>query len=100
MIPLRRSIRPPVASRAACRAPWRRHGWEYIITPETTYIVGNADDQLDFRRIFTDGRDWPKDGEIDPTYLGYSIGKMDRRGRRRPLLRPRSGDAWSLQGRV
>src|SRR5215471_20771282 len=29
---------------------------EYIITPETTYIVGNADDQLDFRRIFTDGR--------------------------------------------
>ena len=32
---------------------------EYIITPETTYIVGNADDQLDLRRIFTDGRDWP-----------------------------------------
>src|SRR5262249_51824104 len=26
---------------------------EYIITPETTYIVGNADDLLDFRRIFT-----------------------------------------------
>jgi hypothetical protein len=48
---------------------------EYIITPETTYIVGNADDLLDLRRIFTDGRDWPKDGEVDPTYLGYSIGK-------------------------
>jgi len=26
-----------------------------------------------FRRIFTDGRDWPK--EIDPTFAGYSIGK-------------------------
>jgi hypothetical protein len=25
------------------------------------------------RRIVTDGRDWPK--EIEPTFLGYSIGK-------------------------
>jgi len=48
---------------------------EYIITPDTTYIVGNADDLLDLRRVFTDGRDWPKDSEVDPTYLGYSIGK-------------------------
>src|SRR3977135_561140 len=45
---------------------------EYIITAETTYIVGGID-LLDIRRIFTDGRDWPKDAE--PTYLGYSIGK-------------------------
>jgi hypothetical protein len=27
----------------------------------------------EFRRIYTDGRDWPKDQE--PTYSGYSIGK-------------------------
>src|ERR1700677_3743687 len=37
---------------------------EYVVTPETTYIlVNNADHG---RRIFTDGRDWPK--EIEPTY--------------------------------
>jgi len=23
----------------------------------------------------TDGRDWPKDGEVDPSYIGYSIGR-------------------------
>ena len=28
----------------------------------------------DSRRIFTDGRDWPRD-YIDPTFQGYSIGK-------------------------
>ena len=57
---------------------------EYIITPEITYIVGNADDLLDLRRIFTDGRDWPSNSEAEATYLGYSIGKWideDRDGR-------------------
>ena len=44
---------------------------EYIVTPDTTYIVIGWDDHL--RRIFTDGRDWPKD--IEPTFAGYSIGK-------------------------
>jgi hypothetical protein len=44
---------------------------EYVITPETTYILINEVDHG--RRIFTDGRDWPK--EIEPTYQGYSIGK-------------------------
>jgi len=45
---------------------------EYIVTPETTYILlSSANDAL--RRIFTDGRDWPKD--IEPTYQGYSIGR-------------------------
>src|SRR5262249_14916038 len=44
---------------------------EYVITPETTYIlIGGADH---FRRIFTDGRDWPTD--VEPTYAGYSIGR-------------------------
>ena len=80
---------------------------EYIITPETTYIVGNADDLLDLRRIFTDARDWPKDGEVDPTYLGYSIGKWideDGDGRydvlevetRGPFKGPRAYDATGL----
>jgi len=47
---------------------------EIIITPETTYILmsHNSDN---FRRIYTDGRDWPAEGSIDPTYAGFSIGK-------------------------
>jgi hypothetical protein len=49
---------------------------EYIITPETTYILLEWDNH---RRIFTDGRDWPKD--IEPTYAGYSIGRwVDEEG--------------------
>jgi hypothetical protein len=44
---------------------------EFIVTPETTYIIIADYDPL--RRVFTDGRDWPK--VIEPTYAGYSIGK-------------------------
>src|SRR4051794_25156980 len=43
---------------------------EYVITPETTYILIDWDDHS--RRIFTDGRDWP--ANLDPTWSGYSIG--------------------------
>ncbi len=43
---------------------------EYVITPDTTYILLEWDH---YRRIFTDGRDWPE--EIEPTYAGYSIGR-------------------------
>jgi hypothetical protein len=45
---------------------------EYVITPETTYIL-NDTDFVEVRRIFTDGRDWPAD--IEPSYQGYSIGR-------------------------
>ena len=45
---------------------------EIIVLPETTYIrIDPAHDS--HRRIFTDGRDWPK--EVDPSFMGYSIGK-------------------------
>ena len=44
---------------------------EYVVTPETTYILLTGSDHL--RRIFTDGRDWPADPT--PTYNGYSIGR-------------------------
>ena len=44
---------------------------EFVVTPETTYIIIADYDPL--RRIFTDGRDWPK--VIEPTFQGYSIGK-------------------------
>jgi hypothetical protein len=50
---------------------------EFVVTPETTYIlIGGAEH---YRRIFTDGRDWPKD--LEATYAGYSIGKwVDTKG--------------------
>jgi len=44
---------------------------EYVITAHTTYILIGGSDH--YRRIFTDGRDWP--AEIVPTYSGYSIGR-------------------------
>jgi hypothetical protein len=44
---------------------------EWVVTPETTYYL--VEHILDNRRIFTDGRDWPKD--LEPTLLGYSIGR-------------------------
>src|SRR5882724_4810082 len=44
---------------------------EIIVTPETAYILVGGSDH--YRRIFTDGRDWPK--EIEPSFSGYSIGK-------------------------
>jgi hypothetical protein len=47
------------------------HSLEFVVLPETTYILIADFDPL--RRIFTDGRDWPK--EIVPTFEGYSIGR-------------------------
>jgi hypothetical protein len=44
---------------------------EFVVTSKTTYVLVGSEDH--FRRIFTDGRDWPKD--IEPTFAGYSIGK-------------------------
>ena len=43
---------------------------EFMVLPDTTYIIIADQDHL--RRIFTDGRDWPK--QMEPTYQGYSIG--------------------------
>src|SRR5882757_11562779 len=44
---------------------------ELVVTPGTTYILIGWHDN--FRRIFTDGRDWP--AEITPSLSGYSIGR-------------------------
>jgi hypothetical protein len=52
---------------------------EFIVTPTTTYILT---DYTVPRRIFTDGREWPK--EPDPSFNGYSIGQWiepDAQGR-------------------
>ena len=40
-------------------------------SPKITYICLNRD--VGPRRIYTDGRDWPKNP--DPTFAGYSIGR-------------------------
>jgi hypothetical protein len=74
---------------------------EYIVTPETTYILAGTD----VRRIFTDGRPWPTD--LEPTYQGFSIGKwIDEDGdgvydvleveTRGPFKGPRAYDATGL----
>jgi hypothetical protein len=77
---------------------------EYVIMPETTYILfGGAEDHI--RRIYTDGRDWPANG--DPSYQGYSIGRwIDENGdgsynlleveTRGPFKGPRAFDATGL----
>ena len=77
---------------------------EYVITPETTYILmGGGEDHI--RRVFTDGRDWP--ANLDPTYQGYSIGRwIDETGdgrysvleveTRGPFKGPRAYDATGL----
>ena len=45
---------------------------EIIVLPEITYMLIDHAHQS-HRRIFTDGRDWPK--EAEPSFLGYSIGQ-------------------------
>ena len=46
--------------------------FELVITEKTTFILYEIMTS-ETRRIYTDGRDWPKDQE--PTFPGYSIGK-------------------------
>ena len=47
---------------------------EIVVTPYTTYLL--MQHIHDSRRIFTDGRDWPRDvgQDVEPTFAGYSIG--------------------------
>jgi hypothetical protein len=44
-----------------------------VIIPETTYIMLSYFSEM--RRLFTDGRDWPK--EIEPSFVGYSLGHWE-----------------------
>src|SRR5713101_2545624 len=74
---------------------------EFIVLPVITYIIFENNMP---RRIYTDGRDFPKDDE--PTFAGYSIGKWideDRDGRfdvleveTRNLKGPRTYEASGL----
>ncbi len=76
---------------------------EFIVTPSTTYVLIGGSEH--FRRIFTDGRDWP--AQIEATYAGYSLGKwIDTDGdgtydtleveTRGPFKGPRAYDATGL----
>jgi hypothetical protein len=47
-------------------------GMEIAVLPDVAYIMPN-DVHVYVRRIFTDGRDWPK--TIEPSFLGLSLGK-------------------------
>jgi len=52
--------------------------FELVITDKTTFILYEIMTSQT-RRIYTDGRDWPKNA--DPTFTGYSIGKwIDEKG--------------------
>jgi hypothetical protein len=44
--------------------------FELVVLPHTTFVYGEGNQ---VRRIYTDGRSFPKDQE--PSYMGYSIGK-------------------------
>ena len=75
---------------------------EIVITPKTTYVLT---DNSEPRRIFTDGREWPK--EIEPSFNGLSIGHWvdaDANGRyatleveTRGLKGPRTFDASGIR---
>jgi hypothetical protein len=75
---------------------------EIIILPEAVYIIIEYANMV--RRIYTDGRDFPK--EYEPSFLGYSIGKwIDEDGdgkydalevETRNMKGPRSFDASGL----
>ena len=45
---------------------------QITVLPETTYVLIDHIHES-HRRIFTDGREWPK--TVQPTFTGYSIGK-------------------------
>jgi hypothetical protein len=47
---------------------------EYVVTADTTYVLGERDHDF-YRRIYTDGRGFPANMALEPRYLGYSIGK-------------------------
>jgi hypothetical protein len=49
-------------------------GMEAVVTPALTYLIF-GEPMLQLRRIFTDGRAFPK--EIEPTFSGYSIGAWE-----------------------
>jgi hypothetical protein len=53
---------------------------EFLFSPGVTHVLFDRNDYAP-RRIYTDGRDWPKFNPDNTTFPGYSIGKwIDRDG--------------------
>jgi hypothetical protein len=83
--------------------------FEFVVTPKTTFVLFEPMTSQP-RRIYTDGRDWPKDP--DPTFTGYSIGhwldedgdgrydvlEVETRNLRLPRLFDQSGIPFSADG--
>jgi len=77
---------------------------EFLISPGVTHILFDRNDYAP-RRIYTDGREWPKIGIDDTTFPGYSIGEWidkDSDGRYDELLvetrRVRNPRTWDQSG--
>jgi hypothetical protein len=47
---------------------------EIVVTPDVTYMLAERDHDH-FRRIYTDGRDFPPNMADNPQFNGYSVGK-------------------------
>ncbi len=85
--------------------------FEFVVTPVTTFILFEPSTSQP-RRIYTDGREWPKD--LDPTFTGYSIGKwidtdgdgkydeldVETRNMRLPRIYDQSGIPFSEDGQA
>jgi hypothetical protein len=51
---------------------------EFVVSPKVTHVLFEVM-SITTRRIYTDGRDWPKN--LEPTFAGYSIGNwIDSQG--------------------
>ena len=64
------------------RQPYPR---EFVITPHVVYVL-NEQDHAGTRRIFIDGRKHPAAEELDPTFLGHSIGHWEGKGATQTLV--------------
>jgi hypothetical protein len=47
---------------------------EFVVLPEITYVLAEHNLPI-HRRIYTDGRAWPDQNDVEPTLQGYSIGQ-------------------------
>jgi hypothetical protein len=47
---------------------------EFVVLPEITYVLAEHNLPI-HRRIYTDGRAWPDENDVEPTLQGYSIGQ-------------------------
>jgi hypothetical protein len=47
---------------------------EIVVLPDVTYVLVDHNVPI-HRRIYTDGRAWPNENEVEPSFQGYSIGR-------------------------